>query len=105
MDNVLKQLATNVYQRTDSNGVVHIWYQEDENAVTSKAEAVDMVQRTIDFWLPQLAEDVAREFGLTPEQAQPKAQDSFKHTLSNMLCQPFAVRWGLTVEDFTWPES
>jgi hypothetical protein len=55
------------YERTD--GSVHRWHQEDESSVTKREDAIAMLQRTIDFWVPKLARDLQVERNVSAAQA------------------------------------
>lgn len=98
-------VATHRFTRTKPDGSTVEWQQEDESAATSKAEAVGMVQRTIDFWVPKLADDLQFKRGLPKVAAWRLARQNFEKTVVASLNNPFATRWHLSREDFTFPDS
>jgi hypothetical protein len=104
-DRHIQHIATHRFSRIKADGTVVEWQQEDESAVTSKTEAVGMVQRTIDFWLPALVDDLQRLRGFPRVVAMQMAHQSFEQTVDESLSSPFAKRWQLSREDFTFPDS
>lgn len=97
----IDKLSKNTFTRQKADGTTVEWHQEDESAVQSKAEAVAMVQRTIDFWLPMLVRDLQVQNNLSLSDAIAQAQLSFSTNLVHTLAgAPFAKRWEMTVADF-----
>lgn len=100
----VKQIASRKFTHQTADGKTVEWQQEDESAVKDKAEAVAMVQRTIDFWLPKIADNLALHRNMPKAEAEILARRIFQENLTDMLTQPFAVKWNLTVEDFVLPQ-
>lgn len=98
----VRMIASNVWSATKADGTVVEWQQEDENAVTSKAEAVAMVQRTIDFWLMKLLDDICRSRKISLEEAKIEAGKAFRTSMLNTLTEPWPSKWGMTIEDFNF---
>ena len=103
-DRMPLMLIPGSHHYTKADGTTVEWHQENESAVRNKQEAVDMVQRTIDFWVPRLASDLVKMKGLSPDDAKVSAKKVFAGTLQMHLLEPFAVRWDLKLSDFTWPD-
>lgn len=95
-------VATTTFQRIRADGSVARWRQEDESAVQTKAEAVGMVQRTLNFWIPKAADDLVEQRGLKRVDAIKVARSMSRNGLRQMLDKPFSRRWGLTLEDFNF---
>lgn len=95
-------IASQTHTRVKADGSIVEWHQENELAVTSKAEAIGMVQRTIDFWLPQLVTDLQQQRKYSLSAAEDVARRSFITNIEKMMDQPFAQRWGFTIADFTF---
>jgi hypothetical protein len=80
------------------------WYQENESAILTKAEAIEVLQRTVDFWLVKLR-DIFLIAKLPLETARAKAITSFRNKTISMLAQNtenvdyFPVRFGVTIDD------
>jgi hypothetical protein len=97
-----EQVAAQRFTRRRADGSIAEWQQEDEAAVASKDEAVAIVQRTINFWIPKIAADLRTQKGLPMRLARPRARQVMQEGLKEMLSKPFARRWGLTMEDFNF---
>lgn len=97
-----EMIASHVWIARKADGTVVEWHQEDENSVTSKAEAVAMVQRTIDFWLLKLVADIQQSRKIPLEDAKTAACHSFRATMLGTLVQPWPKKWGMTMEDFVF---
>lgn len=103
MASLENHIATNIFYRVNHKGETVQWQQENESAVTHRADAVAIIQRTINFWLPKITTDLINEQGMSIEVARALAQDHFERTLLKMiLTSPFLRRWGLKIEDFTF---
>lgn len=96
---LLLHFASQKHTRIKADGTVAEWQQEDESAVTTKAEAVGMVQRTIDFWLPQMVNDIVANRGISREEATALATKHFHAASEQMVAEPFPIKWGITVDD------
>jgi hypothetical protein len=97
-----QDIAAQTFTRQKSDGTIVEWHQEDESAVISKAEAIAVVQRTIDFWLPKVATEIQQQRNIPFAEALASAQQSFLDGFSEMMSQPFPQRWGLTLADLTF---
>lgn len=96
-------IATNKFFHTDSvTGEVRSWQQEDEGAVATREEAVAVIQRTIDFWLPKLRDDLHISNGMALSDAATKAKKAFAQNINETLRSPFPKKFGLTFDDFTF---
>lgn len=91
------------YERTD--GSVHRWHQEDESSVTKREDAIAMLQRTIDFWVPKLARDLQVERNVSAAQAIVMARTIFQETVPTLLKEPFPVKWEISMADLTFPSE
>lgn len=92
-------IASQRFTRQKPDGTIVEWHQEDESAVTSKAEAVAMIQRTIDFWFPYLVASLQQQKGMSLPDAVAMAEQSFTKNFIKMLRNPFPQRWGITLAD------
>lgn len=99
---VVAQFASKTHTRTKADGTVLTWKQEPESDVKIKEEAVAQMQRTIDFWLPQLIDDVAKKHGITRVEAVAIASRHFRTSTVTMLEEPFPVKWGVTMDDLNF---
>jgi hypothetical protein len=95
-------IAATKFQRRRADGTLHEWQQEDESAVTTKEECIGVIQRTIDFFIPKMAEDLRAQKGLPPGLAIARARLIMRTGMTEMIDQPFAKKWGVQVEDFTY---
>lgn len=77
------------------------WQQEDEDSCASREEAVAMVQRTIDFWVPMMRDQLMKQKGMNVSDANRAAKMSFTQNIIARLDVPFGGRWYLRIEDFT----
>lgn len=93
-------IAERSFTRRKADGTVVEWHQEDELAVKTKAEAVAMVQRTIDFWLPSLVHDLQIARNLALPDAISLATTTFSTSFEEMLANPFPRQWNMVLEDF-----
>lgn len=82
-------------------GVERHWQQEDEESCQSREEAVAMVQRTIDFWVPMMRDQLIEQKGMDVSNATRAAKMSFTQNIAARLDVPFGGRWMLRIEDFT----
>jgi hypothetical protein len=95
-------IASTTFQRRRADGTLHEWHQEDESAVTTKEECIGVIQRTIDFFIPKMAEDLRAQKGLPPNLAIARARLIMRTGMIEMIDQPFAKKWGVQVEDFSY---
>jgi hypothetical protein len=98
----VEQIASQIFTRKRADGTTLIWHQENESAATSKADAIGMVQRTLDFWIPQVADDLVEKRGITRVEALAAAKLVWRSGMAGMLAQPFPRKWGLEEEDFNF---
>jgi hypothetical protein len=96
-------IASRKWSRRKADGTTVEWQQEDESIATSKADVIGMLQRTIDFWLPQLVQDLHEQTGVTLDTAKASSLANFRTSLSAMLDRPWTKRWGVTLKDFNFP--
>jgi hypothetical protein len=96
-------VASHSFTRQATNGTTVEWHQEDESAVTCKAEAVAIVQRTIDFWLPMLADNIQHRQQVSRTEAERQSLEIFRTQFTVMITTPFcppvaAMRRGFYVQ-------
>jgi hypothetical protein len=99
----IQQIASHRWSRQKADGTTLEWEQEDESSVKCKADVVAMLQRTIDFWMPQLIHDMQNQKAMSLIDARLMAKQHFQITLSAMLSEPWTRRWDVKLEDFTFP--
>jgi hypothetical protein len=93
-------IASQVWRHRDSvTGDELMWVQEDEEAVTTKTEAVAMIQRTIDFWKIKLRDDLMSQRGLSRPDAEQGAIQTFHRQFGTSLQEPLPRRFGITLQD------
>jgi len=101
----VEQIASTHFRRVRADGVVIAeWHQEDEDAATSKAEAVGMIQRTVDFWMGHMIYEMQKG-GIPLEEATANVTRIFRTNLLKTITSPFPRRWGITIDDFTFEVS
>lgn len=101
MKSMVERIASQKFSRRRPDDSIVEWQQEDETAVTSKAEAVAMVQRAIDFWVPKAASDLHAQRGIPKAKARILARQGAVTAMLD-LSTPFARRWNLQVKDFNF---
>jgi hypothetical protein len=96
-------IATHKFSYLKSDGTKVEWQQENENAATSKEQAVGMIQRAIDFWVPYIAGQLHRQKKISIQNAKVMADQSVRKNITLTLSQTFPRRWGITLQDLTFP--
>lgn len=96
-------LISNKFSYRKADGTVVEWQQEDEHAATTKAEALGMLQRTVDFWIPYITVQLRRKQKLSKKNAEIRARQVLREQMTQLVSQPFPQKWGITFEDLTFP--
>jgi hypothetical protein len=99
-----EEIARREWTHVDGfTGKTLTWCQENEDAVSSKSEAVAMLQRTIDFWFVKLRDEIISSVDITVPAATDYAKRTVLMNVEGMIQTKrwsFASRYGVTVNDF-----
>lgn len=98
-----RDFALRKFTRRKADGTIEEWQQEDVSGVTCKADAVAMIQRTINFWLPQAIQSVHIYHNRPLEEAKQLGVTMFKKNLREMINEPMPKKWLVKVDDFSFP--